>query len=592
MRARVDALVAGVAVAAWTACFRSYGVFDFADEGTLLMQGLRAAHGERPYTDFATGYGPLYFLLLGPLVAQGGLPTVRLALVALHGVTAAALFAAARRLAGRGGATLAVLVLVAFFLPVAPGRGAPFLVPYPAWVVAALALGCMLLLDRSAGGMTRWRSALAGALAGAALGFKPNAGLLLLAGSAATVARGDVDDRRAGPLGAAVFASLVVGVLLLVRPVATTVLWWTLVPPVVALAAAGMRHCRPDEEIAPHLLAIGLGFVIVAVPSFAPALLRLGPAAFAREALLLGAGVAEVYAVPVPPAALLVALGAGIAWAGARRLGLGLAGAGLVIGGVMAMAEASRPTAGLRLAGEGVLMVAVPLVLWGGLGAAARTTAAGVAASTLAMASAVLLYPRPDFLHLATIAPALLPTAAWLVQAAASRNTKLIAGRSAVGVALAIVALGRLAPTLGTAMALLGGHMEEVSIGRVVLRAEPEGLARLRALADAVQSVATRTEPTTRVATFPACAMVPFLAGRLGAGPHDYFFPGRPSRAEGAALAAAWSVAPPPLAVTCDATGTDLARAWSAYPELVALFETRYRPLAVAGPFVVRERAS
>lgn len=104
-----------------------------------------------------------------------------------------------------------------------------------------------------------------------------------------------------------------------------------------------------------------------------------------------------------------------------------------------------------------------------------------------------------------------------------------------------------------------------------------------------MDAVAARTDEAARVATFPGCAVVPFLAGRLGAGPHDYFFPGRPTREEGAALAAQWRVSPPPVAVTCDAAGTDLAAAWRAYPELAALFAERYQPVVEAPPFVVYE---
>src|SRR5262245_59670715 len=63
--AAVGPLAAGLLVGAWVACFRSYGIFDFADEGAQLMQALRVARGERPYLDFATGYGPIQFAIQG-----------------------------------------------------------------------------------------------------------------------------------------------------------------------------------------------------------------------------------------------------------------------------------------------------------------------------------------------------------------------------------------------------------------------------------------------------------------------------------------------------------------------------------------------
>jgi len=91
------------------------------------------------------------------------------------------------------------------------------------------------------------------------------------------------------------------------------------------------------------------------------------------------------------------------------------------------------------------------------------------------------------------------------------------------------------------------------------------------------------------VLAFPACGIVPFVADRLPAGPLDYFFPGRPERAEVAALTTRLAAAPPRLAVTCDAAGTPLADAWGAYPELVSFLRTRYRERTSAQAFVVHE---
>src|SRR6185369_12262265 len=94
------ALAAGLAVAVYVACLRRYGIFDPADEGLLLVQAWRTAHGQMPYVDFHTGYGPLYFRLQSILVAAGGLAAVRWMLVLIHGAAAAFLYALARRLCG------------------------------------------------------------------------------------------------------------------------------------------------------------------------------------------------------------------------------------------------------------------------------------------------------------------------------------------------------------------------------------------------------------------------------------------------------------------------------------------------------------
>src|SRR6266478_9720031 len=81
-----------------------------------------------------------------------------------------------------------------------------------------------------------------------------------------------------------------------------------------------------------------------------------------------------------------------------------------------------------------------------------------------------------------------------------------------------------------------------------------------------------------------------FVAERSPAGPHDYFFPGRPDRAEADALATRLAAAPPPLAVTCAAADTALADAWNYYPALVALLTSRYHEVLAAPPFAVRAR--
>ncbi len=565
------------------------------------MQALRVARGERPYLDFATGYGPLYFAIQGALVGLGGLPAVRWALVGVHGVAAAALFAATRRLVGGAGAALAVLVTVAFFLPVAPRQGAPLLIPYPSWWVEATALACLLLVDRRHGLPGVGRAGLAGAAAGMAFAMKPNSGLLLAAGCMAALVlgarpgaayeapEGDRPARAAGPLGTALLLLLAAGALALVMPPATTVLWWSLVPPALVLAALGRRDAVADSAVAPRAAALAGAFFAVAGPAYAPALLALGPAAFLRDALLVGAGVADVYASTFPVAALAAAAAGVLAFADRPRAALALGVTAVATAAAAAVAGAPGGVAAVRLAAERGLAAAVPLVLWGGL-AAFRTRRDARLAAPLALAvlSGLQLYPRPDFLHLVSVAPVLLPLAAVLARdaAAAWGGTRAV---RAVGAVAAAVALARLAPALGTATAIVGGHVETVRAGAVAFEVEPAGGPRLRALGAAVDAVATRTGPGARVATFPGCALVPFLAGRLGAGPHDYFFPGRPSRAEGAALAEAWRAAPPPVAVTCDAAGTDLAAAWAAYPELVALFAERYRPVHEGPPFTVSE---
>jgi len=189
MRRRAAPVVAGLLVAAYVATFRRYAIYDLADEGLLLAQAARAAAGERPYLDFHTGYGPLYFAVQSRLLEAGGLDALRGALAVVHGVTAGLTFALARRLGGTALAIASVALAVAFFLPVAPGSGAPFNVPYPAWYAGLGGVAMALLVARGATGPARL--ALAGAIAGAVFAMKPNSGALLLAGAAVASVVGD-----------------------------------------------------------------------------------------------------------------------------------------------------------------------------------------------------------------------------------------------------------------------------------------------------------------------------------------------------------------------------------------------------------------
>src|SRR5439155_828078 len=119
-----------------------------------------------------------------------------------------------------------------------------------------------------------------------------------------------------------------------------------------------------------------------------------------------------------------------------------------------------------------------------------------------------------------------------------------------LGLPLLAAAL-RFVPTVGLLARLATGRVEEVAIGPVRLVAAADGVAPLRALADVVEQVAGRTAADDRILTFPACGVVPFFAGRLPIGRHDYFYPGRPDRAEMAAVLDELGPLLPDLAVTC-----------------------------------------
>ena len=572
-------LAAGLVVAAYTAALRRYGVFDPVDEGLLLVQALRTAHGQVPYVDFHTGYGPLYFRLQAWLLAAGGWDAIRWALVAVQGASGALLFVLARRLAGPALAWAAVALEVAFFLPVAPGRGAPFNAPYPAWYAGLAGVALAVLLGGEAPARP-WRAAVAGVIAGVVAAMKPSSGLLLAAGAVAAVVLGEVRDGRGGSVARAVLALVALAAAALVLPTGFTVAAWVLVPPVVALAALGARRGVADADALRRLVPLAAGFLAVAGAAFAPALAALGPGGLARE---IGAGVAGLYALPFPwPAG--VAAAAGLAVFAVRSRGVGaLALAALALAVGAGVAGAGAPLPALRLGAEQAAFALVPLTLWSALAELRRGgDAAPLAPSALAATAALQLYPRADFVHLMPLGVLLLPLAlrVW---------ARLpLPPRALIALPLVVAAV-RFAPTGLVLGRLASGRITHVALGATHLVIDPTHAEPLQAIARAAAAVRA-VAPEEEVLAFPACGIVLFVAERSPAGPHDYFFPGRPDRAEADALATRLAAAPPPLAVTCAAADTALANAWGSYPALVALLTSRYHEVLAAPPFTVRAR--
>jgi len=565
-------------VAAYAAALRRYGIFDYVDEGLLLVQAWRTAHGQVPYVDFHTGYGPLYFRLQAWLLSAGGWDAIRWALVAVHGAAGALLLVLARRLAGPALAWVAVALEVAFFLPVAPGRGAPFNVPYPAWYAGLAGVALAVLLGGGSAARP-WRAAAAGAIAGVVAAMKPNSGLILAAGGGVAVVLA-APREGGGWVARAVLGLVALGAAGLVAPTGFTIAAWVLVPPVVALAALGRRRGVADADALRRLVPLLAGFVAVAGSAFAPALAALGLGGLTRE---IGAGVAALYALPFPwPAGVAAVVGlATFAARGRGARGLGVAALALAV--AAGAAGAGAPLPALRLGAEQAAWALVPLALWSALAELRRDgDAVLLAPSVLAVMAALQLYPRPDFVHLLPLGVLVLPLAlrAW---------ARLpLPAYVLVGLPL-IVAAVRAAPTALVLGRLASGRVTHVALGASDLVIDPAGAGPLEAIARAAAAV-RGLAPEESVLAFPACGIVLFVAQRSPAGPHDYFFPGRPDRAEVDALVTRLAAAPPAVAVTCAATGTALADAWGHYPALVALLTSRYHEVVAAPPFTVRAR--
>ena len=568
-------LAVGVAVAGFTAAWRHYGIFDFADEGVLLAQAARVVRGEVPHVDFATGYGPLYFAVQAALLRAGGVEAIRLALAAAHGVAAALACALARRLAGGAAAAVAVALQVAFFLPVSARWGAPFNVPYPAWYAGVAGVVVAWL----AAAPTPTRLLCAGLVAGTAAAMKLNSGVLLAMGAAVAAVVGDGGGGRPGAVGGAVLVLIGVAATLLVASTAMPLNGVVLAAPVWVLVAVAWRRSEPDARVVPRMLALVVGAVVVAGSAYAPALATLGPGRFAREVLLLGSGAAGAYELPFPWAAVpLVALGLTIVvrGPGSRRWATAL-GVGAVV--VLALAWGTGAAAAGRRLTEQALLALAPLV-----GVAAvlrgRSVAGLLPPAAVVVAGVLQLFPRPVFAHLLPLGPLVVPLLTALPRPACARWALS---------ALALGAAVRFAPTVPLLAHLATGRVAGVSVGAVPFTVDEAGAPRLRALAETVADVTARTPPDAAVLSFPACAAVAFFAGRRPLGQHDYFFPGRPDHADVEELLRALSPAPPAVAVTCTGEESQLAGAWAYFPEMAAFLDQRYRVVAVHSPFDVRE---
>ncbi|MEW6270382.1 MAG: glycosyltransferase family 39 protein [Thermodesulfobacteriota bacterium] len=591
--------------------FVGYG-YNLEDEGTVLYQILRTFRGERPYLDFHTGYTPAVFYLnawLFDLFGVSVLP-IRVLLALVNAVAVMLVFRLSLRVAPPLESALAALTY-AVFMPFFQGQFASFNIPYPAWYAVAAWLGAQLATVKAVERGGRGWLAAAGALAGLAFSFKPNTGVLAL--GAVVLAQMLVSAPLAGAPGRALEIAILVVAAVAVGAVLTfdviTPQFALLGGPLLALLAAGVwmrwkrRPAGPERPFAAGLAdacAIAGAFAAVNVAWLAYFLPQLGLAGFAREVLLLGAGVERIYLLYFPrpsPWGVAVMLGlvvvAALPWLLARgtigmRAVLAL-GAVTAVAGVVALALFGLAPEGLLvsivLQLEVLSFHLIPLVLWAAVlaivwrlrtlererdGRLPQAFAVGVVNAVFALLLFLQLFPRIDFMHVVISMPSALVVGAgalarferwWVEQLGgaygwsearrrrATRWTRLAACAPVV-LALVVRAVpfadARFRVTPDVAL------RATTSLGRdpmpvVVEEDRDRDLRELRAVAD---FVAGATRPEDAVFVFPALAMVPFLTDRRTPVPHDYFFTGRPSHADEAAMVAAIEQAKPPLLVT------------------------------------------
>jgi hypothetical protein len=151
------------------------------DEGTVLYDSLRIAHGAAMYRDFFEFQGPVFYHLYAGVFALAGpsLPAARLLqiLIAAGGSVALAMLVA--RFAGRWAGLGAALVHTCMLVPLWP-------VAYPHWLAETLALSALVLICRDRPDPRR--DLVAGILLGLCLATILSLGLPVLVAAVGTAA--------------------------------------------------------------------------------------------------------------------------------------------------------------------------------------------------------------------------------------------------------------------------------------------------------------------------------------------------------------------------------------------------------------------
>jgi len=612
-QAHVATAVLAVAVAALYASFVRYGV-NLDDEGTILYQILRTHRGEQPYLDFHTGYTPAMFYLNSGLLELFGVSVLplRVFLVAVNTAAVVLIFRLSLRLAPVPESACAALTY-ALFLPFFAGQFASFNIPYPAWyAVTAWLLAELASVKSIETGRRSWLAA-AGAFAGLAFSFKPNTGVLALAAVVLTRLL------TAAPLARRI-GSWLEGIVLTIAFVAVfAVLGFEVlteqflllgVPLLLLVAGAGWlrgraRNSREHAVFRP----VGAGFgdvgVILAGFAFVVAtwlgyfLPRLGLDGFAREILLLGAGVERIYLLYYPDvsgwsAAVMAAVV--LAWILPRAIARGwIGGRALLVLGFCALVALFLALTLFGLAPEGMilsvalqlenvsyflipLLLSAAVVLWLARLAVpgifrAEGLPIGLGVLTAAIVYGLLLflqlYPRIDFMHVVIGMPSALVVAAgalWRFERWVLKEIReTVPARFAddrLRLAIRVVALlpiviglaARSVPFVDARIALEDDlalrEMTRLEFPALPIELERDRDHDLRELAATARFISQSTESGQPIVTFPALALLSFLTDRATPVPHDYFFAGRPSHADEAAMVDQIEDASPPLVVT------------------------------------------
>jgi len=622
LRDSAPALGVFVVALAYLLLLRPYG-FQLEDEGTLLSWFDRAMRGERPYLDFHTGYTPGFFAFGTAVFSAFGTSAtaMRAVLAVINALAAAGLTEATRRLTGNALAPIPALVWLAF-VPVYAGEFAAFNIPYPTWPVT---LAWVVLALAMLGWVERQRAlllVLSGLAAAAAMWFRPNSGAFALAATTwivvAVAARRSSRDRSAA-IAAAAFMAAGVWYTFEFRVTGTDAFVHLLPAFAIAALCTGSLALRlrdddhdHDHDRAPgataSLAILAASFLLPTLAWTLPLLDRLGLDAFVYEVFLVGADYQTLYYVPHPkpePYAIMVVTAMlAIAFGGylvARRrvnplpVLLVVAAVGGAVK-LMLLREGTAPEGLLRSIVAQLENASFWLAALSSFGAAAwlwQVPAAELQRSPRARAMLVLaplsvamyaqLFPRSDFMHQVTAVPLTAVVACGLLGRVASwwARGDWPAGWDSPRLVRRAIQVAATAILLLVFSEKIAGPLEAMSKSapstpmppRLDVHVETAAGDELEAIARTVAFLRANTDDGEALWSFPATSGVLFAAGRTNLAPHDYWYPGRPDRAEETRVFAMLREQRPRFVVT-------LGRGWNFFAESPAYFEQLRRHVA------------
>jgi len=261
--------------------FRGLGWFE-QDEGVLYYHYLRTFHGQIPYRDFFTGYGPVTLYLHAGLFSIFGvsLDATRIVMAVVNALSGVFLYLVTRRVAAWPFAVVPALL----FVTLQPGDIADMAfhnTPYPLWyLVMWFAMATWTMMRATEAGDRRaasWWLFVTGVIGGVALFTKQNGGIFLLWGATGFIASqqlatgGEPEGRFWRVARIAYLALIPSSMLFLIWTFLSPINVAAFIAPPAALAWIGATTTFSREGVRRALAAalwIALGVVVATLPWF------------------------------------------------------------------------------------------------------------------------------------------------------------------------------------------------------------------------------------------------------------------------------------------------------------------------------------